>query len=154
MPDPFPVWINDGEHALEIARFVVEGDPLVNHVVAEAADELRILSHYEHWGFASAVADGGRGALACAVEALYSHLMADHRLFYEFELAYDVTTGEQRVQPPAVTVRERKGTCIDLALLFLSCLAQAKLSPVYIQLNRPPDGHALAAAWVDPPAQR
>src|SRR3954468_1586469 len=117
MPDLPNVWINDNQHAVEIARFVVEGDPLVNHLVAEAADELRILSHYEHWGFASAVDDGGREALACAVEALYSHLMADHRLFYEFELAFHALTGEQRVQVPAVTVRERKGTCIDLALL-------------------------------------
>jgi hypothetical protein len=153
MSGPPPVWVNDREHARDVARFVIEGDPYVNHLVAGAADELRILTHYEHWSFASAVADGGREALAAAVEALYLHLMADHQLFYEFELAYDVATGEQRVQLPAVTVRERKGTCIDLALLFLSALAQAKLAPVYVQLNRPGGGHALAAAGLAPPAK-
>jgi hypothetical protein len=149
-----PVWINDGEHDLEIARFVVEGDPFVNHLVAQAADELRILTHYEHWGFAAAAEDGSPDSLSAAVEAIYLHLMADHRLFYEFELAYNLATGEQTIQLPAVTAREKKGTCIDLTLLFLSCLAQAKLLPVYVQLNHPQASHALAAAWVEPPESR
>src|SRR5262249_29251758 len=121
---------------------------------AQAADELRILTHYEHWGFAAAVHDGSPEVLAAAAEALYLHLLADHHLFYEYELAFDAGTGAQRIQPPAVTVGEKKGTCIDLAVLFLSCLAQAKLLPVYVQLNKPGASHALAAAWIDPPADR
>src|SRR5947209_20405319 len=100
MPDSLPVWINDGQHDLEIARFVIEGDPFVNHLVAQAADELRILTHYEHWGFAAATQDGSSDILSAAVEALYLHLMADHRLFYEFEAAYNVATGEQQIQLP------------------------------------------------------
>src|SRR5436309_5511519 len=156
MPDHAPVWTNDGKHDLEIARFVIEGDPFVNHLVAQAADELRILTHYEHWGFAAATQDGSSDVLSAAVEALYLHLMlmADHRLFYEFEAAFNVATGGQRIQLPAFTVQVKKGTCIDLAMLFLSCLAQAKLLPVYVQLNCSSGGHALAAAWIDPPDNR
>src|SRR4051812_32594460 len=111
MPNPIPTWINDGKHDLEIARFVIEGDPFVNHLVAQAADELRILTHYEHWSFATAtLEDGSPEVLLAAVEALYHHLMADHRLFYEFDLAYNVVTGEQAIQLPAITVQEKKGT--------------------------------------------
>src|SRR4051794_27918442 len=107
-----PVWINDGQHDLEIARFVIEGDPFVNHLVAQAADELRILTHYEHWSFAAAAKDGSSDVLSAAVEALYLHLMADHRLFDEFEAAYNVATGEQQIQLPALMVQVKKGTCI------------------------------------------
>jgi hypothetical protein len=54
--------------------------------------------------------------LLAAVEAIYLHLMADHHLFYEFELAFNEATGEQTIQLPAVTVQEKKGACIDLIL--------------------------------------
>lgn len=148
------IWVNDGQHDLEIARFVIEGDPFINHLVAQAAEELRILTFYEHWGFATAVQDGDPDVLKNAIAALYLHLMGDHRLFYEYELAFNMATGEQRIQLPSVTILEKKGTCVDLTLLFLSALAQAKLEPVYVQLKRPGACHALAAAWIDPALPR
>jgi tetratricopeptide (TPR) repeat protein len=151
MSTSVPVWINDGQHNLDIARFVIEGDPVINQLVAQASDELRIRTDYGYWGFASAVADGSPEVLTAAVGAIYLHLMADHQLFYEFELAYHEATGEQQIQLPAVTAQVKKGTCIDLVLFFLSALAQAKLRPVYIQLNSLDGGHALAGAWIAPP---
>src|SRR5438046_2066136 len=109
MRDPPFVWVNDGKPDVRIARFVVEGDPFVNALAAEAADELRILTGGKHNSFAAVTQTGSPDLLALAVEALYLHLMADHPLRYEYELAFDVTTGEQRVQPPGVTVQTRKG---------------------------------------------
>jgi hypothetical protein len=149
-----PVWINDGKHNLQIARFVIEGDSLVDHLTAQAADELRILTHYEHWSFPSAITDGAPEARAAAVEAIYLHLMADWHLIYKFEPAFYVQSGAQQIRLPAMTVVDQQGTCIELALLFLSCLANVKLASVYVQLNQGDGGHALAAAWIDPPQAR
>jgi len=52
------------------------------------------------------------------------------------------------VRLPATIGQENRGTCLDLALLFACCLANAKLCPIGIVIH----GHALAACWVTAPS--
>ncbi len=147
MPDHAPTWINDGAHDREIARFVLEGDDFANRVVSRAAAELHRLTGQRCRSFAAAVESADRAVFRAAVEALYLHLKQDHHLRYEYERAYDEATGEQQVRLPATVGEEGRGTCIDLTVLFLSCLANAKLGPLYVQSR----GHAVAAAWLRKP---
>src|SRR2546428_90773 len=56
--------------------------------------------------------------------------------------------------PTGVQSGGKSGRGVELARLFLSCLVQAKLQPVYVQLNQSSTGHALAAVWITTPAHR
>lgn len=151
---PVLIWICDGRHDEEIARFVFESDDIVTDVVIGARDELRILTRYKYLGFAATLAaasDGVTDALKAAIEALYLHLRHDYQLIYELEPGFNPTTGEQRVRNPADVSRHNGGTCIDLVLLFLSCLAFPKLRPIYVQLRSGSDAHGLAGVWLKEP---
>jgi hypothetical protein len=147
MHDAPPTWINDRTQDLELARFVLEDADFVNHVVSRAVDELCRLAEHRHLSFASAVAAGSPDSLRAIVAALYLHLKQDHRLRYEFERAFLEGTGAQRVRLPGTIRQENRGTCLDLALFFASCLANAKLWPLVVVVH----GHALTACWVTAP---
>jgi hypothetical protein len=151
MTSPMPTWVNDGKHDEEIARFVLEGDDYVNAIVAAARDALCQLTANQHRSFASAVGAATPDSLRAAVEALYRHLKHDYHLVYEYERAFDEITKQQQLRLPAVTCRENAGTCLDLTVLFLSCLASAKLWPILVHVQGPDWAHALAACWLREP---
>src|SRR5262249_455061 len=117
-------------------------------VVSRAANELSRLTQRQYITFAEAVSAGTAASLKAAVEAIYLHLEHAQHLRYEFERAFDVVSGEQRVRLPLQVGQQNRGTCLDLALLFASCLANAKLWPIVVVVG----GHALAATWVTTPA--
>jgi hypothetical protein len=151
-----PRWVNDGRHDQDIARYVIEGDDFANRIAARAGTELRRITHHRHLSFASAVTAGDVGSRRAAVEALYLHLKNDQHLRYEFERDFDERTGGQYVRVGRVLGEEGRGTCIDLVVLFLSCLSNVKLWPVYVQVRLPIPGsnlvdHALAGCWIDDP---
>jgi formylglycine-generating enzyme required for sulfatase activity len=150
MSGPVPTWINNGDHDVEVAGFVLEGDQAVRDVARAATDELRRVTGHRHVSFPSAIEPSDDATFHKAVEALYLHLKQDCHLIYCHEPAFDDVSGEQDIRLPAVTLYESQGTCIDLTLLFLSCLANVKLCPIFVQLH----GHALAAVWVRPPEPR
>src|SRR5262245_22166216 len=158
MSDSTQGWTNDGKHDPDVAGFIVEGDDCVHRVLAGARDELSRLTRNAHRSFASAVSQSGPAATEArraVVEAIYLHLKHDYHFVYEFERAYDSATGEQLIRLPAATCRDNAGTCIDLAVLFLSCLAGAKLLPIFLQVQFGRVAHALAATWItDPPPKR
>jgi formylglycine-generating enzyme required for sulfatase activity/tRNA A-37 threonylcarbamoyl transferase component Bud32 len=147
MIDPTPTWINDGNHDLDVAQFVLEDADFVNHIVSRAVDELCRLTEDRHRSFASAVHTARPDSLRAVVASLYLHLKQDHRLRYEYERAFLEATGAQRVRLPGTIRQENRGTCLDLALLFASCLANAKLWPIVVVVH----GHALTACWTATP---
>jgi len=154
---PLPPWLNDDKHAIDIAQYVIETDEFVNKIVASATNELRRITDHRYVSFAAAVEAGGPDTLREVVEALYLQLKNDHHFRYEDERGFDVVTGGQFIRLPQHIAQENRGTCMDLVLLFLGCLANVKLWPVYVQLRlRSENGdrevdHALTAIWLEEP---
>jgi hypothetical protein len=149
-----PIWINDGKHDIDIARFVIEGDDFVEQIVSRAVSELRRSTRNKHLTFASAVTEDSIDTRRAVVEALYLRLSDDYHLLYEFERAFEDATGQQQVRLPMMTGQANRGTCLDLVILFLSCLANVKLWPVYLHLRGRVD-HSLGGTWlVQPPLHR
>jgi hypothetical protein len=142
-----PTWINDRQHDRDLAKFVLEGAEFVQHIVSRAADELYRTSGHQHLTFASATDAGTPETFRAIVEAIYLHLKHDQRLRYEYEGAFDDVTYEQQVRLPGVLRQQNRDTCLDLALFFASCLANAKLWPIVVVVH----GHALTACWVTTP---
>lgn len=156
---PMPVLLLNDEHSVAtVARYVVEDDAFIGKIVAAATNELKMVTAHKYVSFAAAVE---AQAVSAIVEALYLHLKNDYHLRYEYEVRHDARAKEQVIRLPQHIARENRGTCVDLVLLFLGCLANAKVHPVYVQLllkdakGEPIGGHALAGAWlVEPDAKR
>nr|MCR4780649.1 transglutaminase-like domain-containing protein [Ruminiclostridium sp.] len=51
----------------------------------------------------------------------------------------------QRVRLPYTVLSEKRGTCLDLTLLFASCLEQVGLNPLVILVR----GHCFAGFWLE-----
>jgi hypothetical protein len=66
MITPTLIWINDSRHELDLARFVLEDDEFVYHIVSRAAGELHRFT--EHRSFAVAVQDGSPGRIRSRAE--------------------------------------------------------------------------------------
>lgn len=142
---------------MKVARYVLEDDVFVGKLVAAAVNELKMVTAHTYVSFAAAVEARAVSAIA---EALYLHLKNDCHFRYEYEVRHDASAQEQVIRLPHHIARESRGTCIDLVLLFLGCLANAKVSPVYIQLllkNTKGEviaGHALAGVWLVEPSEK
>ncbi len=149
-----PKWINDRQHDRDIAGYVISGDAFVERVTKAAEAVLRELTAHEYQTFAAAVESQNRDVLRKAVKAIYLQLK-ELELSYAHEPAFDPFSLEQTIRLPAEVGGRRRGTCIDLVLLFLSCLANAQLPPVYAQVRTGQTGHAFAAVWLrEPPPNR
>jgi hypothetical protein len=85
------------------------------------------------------------------VETLYEELRHQYHIRYEYEEAFAEARGAQRIRPPQTVGEERRGTCLDLTLLFLSCLKSVQLWPVYVQVTFPEWDHAIGGTWLEPP---
>jgi hypothetical protein len=87
------------------------------------------------------------------VEAIYKHVHKHCGIKYKDERNFNPVTCEQLVRL-APAVRREGGTCVDLVLLFLGCLANVKLWPVYVQVPGAEGiDHALAATWLEEPPE-
>ena len=82
------------------------------------------------------------GAVDDQVRAIWCALLYDHRLSYvNPPPSYGTTT--QRLRIPSNILEERRGTCIDLALLLCACLEAVDIYPVIFLL----EGHAFPGYW-------
>ena len=76
------------------------------------------------------------------VEAIYTALH-NYGIIYQNPPAKRY--GVQRIRMPEEVLTDRKGTCIDLAILFSACLEEIGLNPI-IQFG---EGHALAGLFLN-----
>ncbi|MEM9412891.1 MAG: hypothetical protein AAGA30_17400, partial [Planctomycetota bacterium] len=76
------------------------------------------------------------------LEAIWTALLYDFKLDYVSPPpAYNV--GTQRLRTPSQVLSERRGTCVDLALLAASCFEWIELYPVIFNTSK----HAFVGCW-------
>jgi len=153
-----PLWDGRLENALSIAQYILENDDFVNDIVSRAGNELlrttnnhfHTFAHAEQAARAASKPNLRRNIRRAEAKALYLHIKNDYELRFEYERHFREPDIGQVVRLPAYVRRENRGTCIDLAVLYLSCLANAKLKPLYIHVDDGEVAHALAGVWIDP----
>jgi hypothetical protein len=79
-------------------------------------------------------------------EALYEHVRVRYQVRYEQEPPND-DCAWQTIRLPSQILSERRGTCIDLALLFAACLHRCGLDSVVLLLSNNKASHALTGCW-------
>lgn len=131
-----------------LASFVLPGDPAVSETVDLAQKYLMALRDDPSVGFDGYQStddsnpDQRDQGVDMQVRALWAALTFDLRLNY-INPPPVFTEGEQRLRTPSDVIRGRRGTCIDLALLFAACLEYVEIYPVIFLLT----DHAFPGYW-------
>jgi very-short-patch-repair endonuclease len=122
-----------------LAAFSMPNNPAVDVLVGKASRLLRS-SHHELSmdGYQSK----SRDAVWKQVSALYSAIAAESLQYTEPPASFG--SDGQKVRTPDRILEARVGTCLDLAMLFASCLEQAGLRPVVLLK----DSHAWVGVWL------
>jgi hypothetical protein len=144
---PVDEWRDTDDDRRWLPSFVLPRDPAVRQIMAAADRYLRALCDSSGAGF-----DGYQQAtkwpeiVDLQARAIWCALLYDFRLHYiNPPPTYTKTeTGiAQRLRTPSQVIGEGRGTCIDLALLFTSCLEYVGIYPVIFLIS----GHAFPGWW-------
>jgi hypothetical protein len=124
-----------------LASFILPGDPAVPRIVDAAQKYLMALKDDPAAGFdgyQSTEEDG----VDMQVRAIWAALSFDLPLSY-INPPPVFTEGSQRLRTPSDVINGKRGTCIDLALLFAACLEFVEIYPVVFVLT----DHAFPGYW-------
>ena len=122
-----------------LAAFVRPTDPAIDVILREAADKLATAGRDPALdGYAK-----GKKARAWEIaEAIWAALVGRSIAYVLPPKSFE--RHGQPVRGPSEIVARQVGTCLDLALLYASCLEQAGLNPL-VALT---EGHAFAGLWL------
>jgi hypothetical protein len=144
---PLEQWHDDPQENRYLASFVQPGDPAVAKIIDRARPYLRALlddpeASFDGYQSVDLEDEDPYAWVDLQVQAIWSAIAFDLNLAYTNPLA---TPGEsyQRLRCPSEILRSRFGTCIDLALLFASCLEFVEIYPVIFLI----EGHSFPGYW-------
>ncbi len=124
-----------------IAAFVVPNNPLLSRVKLLAAQYL------EKWTGESAFTEyqtQNRNKVRLQVAALYEALRSEGIIYSSVPASFE--TQGQRVRLADKVLTDKTGNCLDISLLFASCLEDVGIYPVIIFMK----GLAMVGAWLTP----
>ena len=148
---PVDEWVlNPDDQTGCLASFVLPRDPAVAGVIDSAQKYLMALRDdpgagfdgYQSYDREGTDLDASAEAIDMQVRALWSSLSFDLPLSY-INPPPNFTVSAQRLRTPSDTIQGRRGTCIDLALLFAACLEYVDIYPVIFLLT----DHAFPGYW-------
>lgn len=138
-------WLFVPDLLFMLAAFVQSNDAALHPVVEYAARHLKDATGSA--AFAGYQAGGPKRVLAM-LGALHSALHADAGLAYINPPPSFERTG-QKIRLVADTLRQKRGTCLDLAVLQAALWEHVGLHPAILVIP----GHAMLGCWLEPPAE-
>jgi hypothetical protein len=149
---PADEWTDSDEDRRWLPSFILPRDPAVQQVIEAAQRYLRSLADDRSAGFDGyqrvTAVDDPDGIVDLQVRALWSALLYEHPSSY-INPPPTYTPAAQRIRTPSQILEERRGTCLDLALLFAASLEYLGLMPVMFLIH----GHAFPGYWRSPAAR-
>ncbi|MBK8131707.1 MAG: DUF3320 domain-containing protein [Gammaproteobacteria bacterium] len=122
-----------------LAAFCMPNNPAIDILLGKASKLLRTQhSDLSMNGYQSK----SRDIVWKQVSAIYSTLAAENLQYAEPPASFG--TDGQKIRTPERILEGRVATCLDLAMLFASCLEQAGLRPLVLIK----EGHAWAGVWL------
>lgn len=124
-----------------LAAFSMPNNPAVDGLIGKAA---RLLREQHSDLTMNGYQSKSRDVVWKQVSAIYSTLAAETLHYAEPPASFGVDG--QKIRTPDRILEARVATCLDLAMLFSSCLEQAGLRPVILMK----EGHAWVGVWLHP----
>lgn len=122
-----------------LASFVTPNIDGINLITAKAIESLRKIRKNNSFV----------GYQANDVDSVREEMMAIFNTLKEHGIVYSNPPASfnefQKVRTPSEVLHEYKGTCLDLAILYCSCLENIGLNPILITIK----GHAFAGCFLD-----
>ncbi len=123
-----------------VSAFMSPNHPLVSEVISKAS------VHLQKWSGSPSFT----GYQSEDPNVVKQQAAAVYAALQEENIAYIVPPASfeksgQRVRLPYTVLTEKHGTCLDLALLFASCLEQIGLNPLIVLIK----GHCFAGFWLE-----
>ena len=149
---PVDEWRFEDDQIVWMPSFIYPRDAAVARIIDAAQRYLVCLSDDFNAGFGGYQAydpdasDPWRG-VDLQVQAIWTALALDFGLGY-INPPPSYSDNAQRLRTPTRILEERRGTCVDLALLVAACLEWVEIYPVIFNLN----DHAFPGYWRDPEA--
>jgi hypothetical protein len=144
---PLDEWRGNDRERVWLPSFVLPRDRAVSRIVDAAQNYVMALRDNSAAGFDGyqCINPNDPGSVKGVdeqVQALWSALIYNYNLSYiNPPPSYNLSA--QRLRTPAEIIEGRRGTCIDLALLFAACLEYIDIYPVIFLLR----SHALPGFW-------
>lgn len=122
-----------------LAAFVEPNDPAVGKLLHLTSDHLRVASR----------PDGLEGYQATSKARIWEQVEALWRAIGSLDIRYvnpapSFEQTGQKIRPPHQILTEKLATCLDLTLLFASCIEAIGLRPVIVLVR----DHAFAGFWL------
>ncbi|MBR5091539.1 MAG: DUF3320 domain-containing protein, partial [Ruminiclostridium sp.] len=122
------------------AAFCAPNHPLVSEVISSAA---LVLQQWTGSPSFTGYQSEDPNVVKQQAAAIYAALQERNIAYIVPPASYEKTG--QRVRLPYTVLTERHGTCLDLTLLYASCLEQIGLNPLIIIIK----GHAFCGFWLE-----
>ena len=122
-----------------LAAFCMPNNPAIDGLIGKASKLLR--SQYSELSM-DGYQSKSRDVVWKQVSALYSAISAEGLQYVEPPASFG--SDGQKIRTPERILEGRVATCLDLTMLFASCLEQAGLRPVALIK----DGHAWVGVWL------
>lgn len=149
---PIDQWVDDDDNRRWLPSFVLPRDPAVRRIIDTAQKYLVALTDDPGAGFdgyqsvdtekLDSDPDEACRSVDHQVRAIWAALLLDSPLAY-INPPPTFSDSQQRIRTPSDTISGRRGTCIDLALLFAACLEYVEIHPAIVLLT----GHAFPTYW-------
>jgi hypothetical protein len=146
---PVDQWRDNDRDGQWLPSFVLPRDPAVANIIDRAQRYVRVLRDDPASGFDGYQSVDLEAAEPFAdvdkqVQAVWSTIVHELDLGYvNPPPAYNGEMDSQRLRTPSMIVKDRMGTCIDLALLFAACCELIDIYPVMFLLH----DHAFPGYW-------
>lgn len=144
---PLDEWRGDDLQRVWLPSFILPRDPAISRIVDSGQNYVMSLRDDSRAGFDGyqCIDPQAENPVECVdlqVRALWSALSYNMSISYiNPPPTYNITA--QRLRTPSEIVEGRRGTCIDLALLFAACLEYIDIYPVIFLFRN----HALPGFW-------
>ncbi|MBC7548570.1 MAG: DUF3320 domain-containing protein [Polaromonas sp.] len=122
-----------------LAAFCMPNNPAVDHLLGKASKLLR--SQHQELSM-NGYQSKSRDVVWKQVSAIYSTISAENLQYAEPPASFG--TDGQKIRTADRILENRVATCLDLTMLFCSCLEQAGLRPVVLFK----EGHAWVGVWL------
>jgi len=140
-------WRDTKTDGVWLPSFVLPRDPAVARIIDSAQRYLMAIADEPAMGFdgyqsVDPEADDPYELVDAQVRAIWSALVHEHALSY-INPPPTYSAFSQRIRTPSEILEGRRGTCIDLALLFAACLEYVEIYPAIFLLT----GHCFPGYW-------
>lgn len=133
-------WIGSTIMPELLCTFITPNNPKITEILIDASQELRKVNN-DNSSFTGYQTEDPNEVIK-QIQSIYTALWKKHIIYNNPPASYE-TIG-QRIRLPQNVLSQKMGTCLDLSVLFASCLEAIGLFPLVIIKK----GHAFIGCWL------